>query len=224
MISKKRIITASIGLVVIGLVIWGSLALLEFLSWKTVTFSLSSGTKSITLYNSSYVSDDSEPSEDSGTAQQVAYREGSGTIRLKAGTYYVIPSGDNVTDEAIKVLIKTDTTEVTIDPYYSDDYLAKSFTGELSTINTAIEQKYKNIIDQYIINTGTFYHFGNWYSTTLHKNSVEQGEGIDVYGIILRKENGVWNIAASPQIVFTYKDYRHIPADILYATNEAINL
>lgn len=223
--AKKRIITVGIVLVVTGLVIWGILALLEFLSLKTITFSLSSHTTSITIYDSSYGSDEPDNTpEGEENPRQIAYREGSGTLRLKPGTYYVIPSGDTIAGDSMKISITSDTTEVKIDPYYSEDYLAQSFTSELPAINTAIEQKYKNSIDQYTVKPGTFYHFGNWYSTTLHKNSAEQGEGIDVYGTILRKENGVWNIAASPQIIFTYKAYEHIPADVIYATNRAINL
>lgn len=215
MIAKKTIITASIVLVVMGLVVWGSLALLEFLSWKTITFNLSSETKAITLYSTSSVADGEN-------SPQVASREGTGTLRLKTGTYYAIPSGDDVADTSIPVIVSADTTEVNINPYYSEEYLAKSYTNELPAINSVIERKYKNIISQYTLKTGSFYHFGNWYSATLQKNSVEQGEGVDIYGIILRKENDTWNIVAPPKIVFAYKDYRSIPADVLYATNQSI--
>ena len=214
--SKKTVITIASTLIVLALITWGIFALVEFMSWRNVTFTLSSGTKSVTLYDASYATDNPD------AAKSVASLDGSGTLRLKDGTYYVVPKGDTISSDAISVVINSNNTEINIDPYYSEDHLKQAFTGELSSITSTIQQKYKNIISQYDIKTGTFYHFGNWYSTTLQKNTVEQGEGVDVYGIILRKENGVWNIVAPPKLVFAYKDYRSIPADVLYAANQSI--
>lgn len=212
-ITRKTLLKTLILLIVLGILVGGVIGIMEYLSWKNVTFTLSPSTKSATVYYSA-----KDPDHDSDLVKAGAV-DTSSTIRLKVGSYVVVPSGDNISDTPIAFEVKGDST-VTVDPYYSEDYLSKAFAGEIEDIDNALHTKYPFTTTSYVVETGRFYHFGDWYATTLYKSSPEPGEGVDIYGVILHKTDGKWAVVDKPDIVFTYTANPSIPTDIVDSANQ----
>lgn len=214
-ITRPILVKIIVLLIVLGTLIGGLMGTQEYLSWKNVTFTLSSGTKSVTIYyseqNPDHVSD----------LDKAATVDASSTIRLKVGSYIAIPNGDSIANTPIVFEVK-DARTVNIDPYYSDDYLTTTFAGEIDTINKVVDAKYPIIATKYVIETGRFSHFGDWYATTLYNSSPEPGEGVDIYGVILHKTDGEWVVVGKPEIVFTYTANPDIPRDVVDSTNRFI--
>lgn len=214
MLPKTKIIRFSLlGLAGIGLIA-GIILLVDYLSYKTIAFELSDTTASAAIYNS-------DPDGDSPTVIKTISK--SEDVRLKPGTYYVVPSGDTVLDGPIKTVITGDTKKVSIVPYRTAEYLATAFSGELPAIQKLIKTKYANVINAYDIGAGTFYQYGDWYATTLRNVNPSGSEGVDAYGIVCKKVDGSWTIAAPPALIFSYNDHKDIPADVLHAINRAVN-
>ena len=193
----------------------------DYLSCREVRFVLSSETKSITIYSEDEYNQLKESNADKLQSNS-GELSGTGSIRIKAGYYYVIPSGDNLDDSAIPIEIKNDTKEIPVEPYFSSEYLSKNFTNQMADINQIITDKYKKIISNYSIDNGTFYHYGDWYVTSLYSNPTIDS-GSDSYGIILHKVDGKWQIAAAPELVFRYDDHKDIPKDIINSVNRLVN-
>lgn len=202
--------------VIVGVAI-GIWALLDYLSYKEVTFTLSLETKSISVYSN-------DPDSEAGADMKaVASREGSGPLRLKPGHYYVLPVGDGIIDNPIQADVNDSTKELSIKPYYTSEYLFTHYSSELGSIRTVINEKYQSLIGNYAVADGTFYHYGGWYTTTLRNTAPSGASGVDTYGIVLRKEGSQWSIVATPAIIFAYNDYKNIPADVLYGINKALS-
>lgn len=214
----KRIILV---LIAAAVLIGGVMFMLDWLSYKNVTFNLSSDTKSITVYSEDQYETFRE-SEGSSSVANSGTLKSTGILRLKADTYHVIPTGDSISPDAIKVGVDDNTESVDINPYYSENYLANNFSDQIPDINTVISDKYSKIIANYTIESGKFYHYGDWYGTTLYNEPTAEG-GSDTYGIILRKVDNKWNIVTTPQIIFRYSDHKNIPEDIIDAVNQNVN-
>lgn len=215
-LKTKLIRTAIITLITVGIVI-GILSLVEYLSWKNINLKLSSATRSVTIYSS-------DPDAASATnTSSVASRSGSGDVRLKPGTYYVVPSGESIIDTPIKITIAGDTTSVAIEPYRTPAYLAMELSAEVPIAQSVIKSTYSQIIGKYVLGPGTFYHQGDWYATTLQDASPSGNGGVDTYGVIMKKVDGTWKIAATPALLFSYSDHKDIPADVIDSINRAVN-
>ncbi len=222
-LNKTFIKKVVAGLVTAGLLIAAGLLLLDWLSYRTVKFTLSPETTSIVVYSTDqYQAYNSGESADTDAAGNSGELKSTGVLRLKVGTYQVIPAGDKVSDSAIKIEVKGDTDTVDIKPYYSTDYLDEHFSDQIPAINSVIADKYNNIIANYVIEDGRFYHNGDWYGTTLY-NQPTRGAGSDTYGVILHRVDGTWQIAATPELLFRYSDHTDIPRDILDAVNQSAN-
>lgn len=117
----------------------------------------------------------------------------TGSIRIKPGDYYVVPSGDNIDRSAISIQINVEYRRKRIFPVI----FTSNFSNQTAVINQIITDRYKNIISNYSIDNGLFLHYGDWYVTSLYNEpTVESGS--DTYGIILHKVNDKWQIAATP--------------------------
>ncbi len=208
-------------LVVAAILIGGILFVVDWLSYRNVRFSLSSDTKSIAVYGVGYYETQSEEG-DLDDQDSLGKLQSSGTLRLKTGDYYVVPSGDRISSEAIKIQVKDDTESIDIKPYYTEDYLASNFSDQIAEIDSVISDKYSSIISNYTIEDGKFYHYGDWYGTTLYNEPTREG-GSDTYGVILHKVDGAWQIAATPELVFRYSDHKDIPTDIIDLVNRSAN-
>ena len=214
---KKSMIVLFAAVILTG----GILFVIDWLSYRNVRFNLSSDTKSIAVYSVGYYETQSEEGDLDGQ-DSLGKLQSSGTLRLKTGDYYVVPSGDRTSSEAIKIQLKDDTESIDIKPYYSEDYLASAFSDQIADINSVISDKYSSIISNYTIDEGKFYHYGDWYGTTLYNEPTREG-GSDTYGVILHKVDGAWQIAATPEMVFRYSDHKDVPADIIDAVNRSVN-
>lgn len=214
-VNKKLVIWVAGCVVLLAVIVGGIIWTLDYLSWRPVTFNLSSETKSITVYPSG----NSLQDEYSDTTQAIGELDKTGTLRVKPGVYVVIPEGDKIATDYIEVTIADDTKEITINPYYSSEYLAEKFSDHTSSIHTLIKQRYEPVTNNYGVDTGAFYHFGDWYTTFLYKQPAGYDDS-DKYGVILHKEGEEWKIVTTPEIVFKYSDYENIPRDIIDAANK----
>lgn len=215
-LTRKHVIRVIVALLILGAVIGAISGTLYYLSWKDVTFNLSANTKSLIVYSKN---DDEDYSSDT---YKITSIDTSSTVRLRTGSYVAVPTGDTISNAAIAFSINGDTT-VDINPYYSDEYLSKAFSGELNSINTAITTKYPIIASNYTLGDGKFYHFGDWYATILYNSNPDPGDGVDVYGIILHKVGDSWEVSAPPSIVFTYANSPSLPRDIIDLSNGLVN-
>lgn len=215
----RRTVKRILVILLIVMAVAGAIAFIsDWWSHKNITFKLSSATKSIVIYDDvSYGSYAEGPT----SVKPVAELSKSGVVSLKVGSYYVIPSGDSISTSATQIDVTEDKT-IKIDPYYSEDYLSKHFSDQISDIDAVIREKYQKIIDGYVVNDGTFYHYGDWYGTSLDQVPTSDSS-LDSYGIILHKVDGKWQITATPEIVFRYSDHKDIPKDVVDAVNQAVN-
>lgn len=212
-ISKKTVLVAIALLVGICCLVFGTGPLINYLNEKTVDFKLSEYAKSIDIY-----------AEKDSSGGPVASLNTSGTIRLKPGRYLVTPRGDNIITDEIYIEIDQTTTEISVNPYFTEEYLSTAFDADLKAIQEAIYKKYPNTIKDFTLSTGKFYHFGDWYGATLY-NTQPFGEiGIDTYGILLHKENSWWGVVGDPEIVFLRASYSTVPEDIIDDVNQMIIL
>lgn len=220
-LNRSTVKKLAIVVVVATILIGGIVFLLDWLSYRNVTFNLSSDTKSIAVYGAGYYETYTEEGALDGQ-DSLGVLQSSGTLRLKIGEYYVVPAGDNLSADPIKVQIKDDTETIDVKPYYSEEYLASTFSDQIPEITTIISDTYSKIIENYTIDEGTFYRYGDWYGTTLYSEVTREG-GSDTYGIILHRVDGTWRIAAAPELVFAYSDHKTIPTDIIEAVNRSAN-
>jgi len=187
----------------------------DYMLHRSVTFNLAEGVNSIVIYSSEYT-------DKGADATKITSLTKSGVVRLKDGTYYISPTGSHIITDAFTVTVGHSTTSIDINPYYSADYLSTHFAGELDAIHSIITDNYRVASNGYKLETGTFYHYGEWYGTILYKSPDVNG-AYDFYGVILHKVDGKWQVAASPKIIFTYTDYLSIPKDILSSVNAAVS-
>lgn len=216
MINKKLLVRIALALGTVVLLVGGVLLVMDILSWKKVTITLSFATKSVIIYHTN--SDEDYNSD----TYKVTTVDSSSTVKLKTGSYIAKPSGDNISSSLLPFTVTGDTS-VPITPYYSEEYLSKAFQGELTGISAALSSKYPEIAQDYTIETGRFYHFGDWYAATLYAANPEPGAGVDIYGVILHNVDGQWIVASKPGIVFTYTDNSSIPKDIISLVNQQVN-
>lgn len=209
-LTKWLLVAGGAAALVLGIVFT-----VDYLLHRSVTFNLSEGVNSIVIYSGEYP-------DKGANATDITSLSKSGVVRLKDGTYYISPSGGIISTDTFPVTVDRSTTSININPYYNADYLSTNFVGELAGIHGIITNKYLNAGSGYKLETGTFYHYGEWYGTILYK-SPDVNSAYDYYGVILHKVDGKWQIAASPKIIFTYTDYADIPKDILLSVNAAVS-
>lgn len=215
---KKTIIKWSAVVLAIAALVGIVIFVMDYLSWKNVQFNLSDRTDSITVYSANETDDDSD-----SAPVAAGSLDKSGTLRLKTGSYYVAPEGNDISSDSINIEITNDTTEIKVNPYYSEDYLAKHFSNEIPDAHQTIAEKYPKIISDYQIEDGAFYQFGDWYGTSLSLKNPDRGESPDTYGVILHKTDGEWQVAAAPNLVFKYDDNPKIPRGVVDAVNRVVN-
>lgn len=211
-LTRKNIILIGGGILVVAGLIVGVTFLVQYLSQREVTFTLSSDVQSITITN-----DDAECST-TCTEQ----RSGSGKVRLTDGSYSVYPSGNStVSTDPIEIKVGKNSTAFTITPAYSAEHLAELLSSEATSIRNTLQTKYPNIFNNYSADIGELYQRGEWYTTSLSSLGTESA---DVYYVILHKVDGQWRIAAGPSLYFSYSIFKDIPQTILYKINSGADL
>ncbi len=214
MFANKRIRQ----LIIIGFSVLATVVIvlltLDYSSYKSISFNMSTNVSSAVIYSASYPED--------GASAKITTLSSSATVRLKPGTYYITPTGENIVTDTYEITVDRSTTNIDINPYYSDSYLSSNFTDELTSITSVLKSAYPAVGSDYSLGEGHFYHFGDWYGASLYKSPDANG-AYDFYGVILHKMNGSWGIAAPPKLIFSYSSYPEIPKDIIYAVNSIVN-
>lgn len=201
-----------------ALLILGVMAIKNQLSSKDVTFTFSANTRSIKIYGSDYPAKQQK-------ANELASLNKTGTLRLTPGTYYVVPNGSNISSASIKVDVAAnkDSQTVEINPFYSEKHLQQSLVSELPDIKEVINDRYPTVMSHFVMKDGALRHFGEWYTAILYEDNSSSRSAVDIYGIIMHKSDGVWKIAATPSVVFSYSDHEDIPRDIIASINQAVS-
>ena len=176
------------------------------LSFKTVYIDIKHPGVSVTIYNSK--------------KKQVTALPASGKLSLKTGKYSVVPGGTNISTKAIPLTVNETGAYLTVDPGYSQAYLNQLLQGEIGDIKAVITSTYPNAISDFSINTGSLYTYGDWYATTLVQNPPGPGASGDVYRTVLHKVQDKWQVAATPAIALSVKEYPHIPKPVLDSINK----
>jgi hypothetical protein len=145
-------------------------------------------------------------------------------LRLKKGDYAVVFSGQEYADKEVSVKLSDSPENITIEPSYTTEKLAKILTTEKDSIHNAIKNKYPQTRNEYTIDQGKLYELGTWYGTKIHiKQTAEQEREnyVDTYRIVLKKSGGNWEVVTvPPEIVLSSKKYPSIPKDILIDINK----
>lgn len=156
-----------------------------------------------------------------GNYKKVKTLSKSTAISLGKGNYCARPVDDKYSDKPECVIVDNKDAVLNISPDYSTDYLSTLLETEFVNIHAIIIAKYSPLIDNYSLAKGQLFKKGDWYGTTLSEVTGPSRLG-DNYRIILKKINGIWTVAAKPQLVFSRYDYKDIPIEILSAVNTMI--
>ncbi len=181
---------------------------------RNVFFEFSPNVTAITLYRHE---------KDSSTIRVSSLKKSS-NLRLKDGSYSIIPKGKNISLEPILFNVDGSLTKYKVNPYYSEKYLSYAFSGEINEINKLLRETYSDLdsMGEFNAYEGIFYRYGDLYGTTAYH--IIKGEfSPKYYGIILQKINGKWEVLAPPTKTLRYGDYPNIPKKIIDAINEKTN-
>ena len=180
------------------------------LSFCDVSFELSSEVSSIVIHK---IEDDYTES-----SEEVARISENKTLRIKAGSYEIIPDGNNIDTSPIMFTADKTVGVIKIDPFYSGDYLGELLNKEQQFIHQVLLD-YSKLISEYEISSETLYAHGEWYGAILSLRDYDPREGVDFYRVIMHKEGGTWKVAAEPSIVFSYSEYPDIPKHVINDVN-----
>jgi|GEM_PF-768140 len=205
---KKLIILSIIALIII---IAAAFGINYYLSFKKVTFTLSSSELTADIYKEGA---DTE-SGPTGQKKLAAIHGPSATISLQAGAYYVVPTSTNYSASHITFTVADKDLAVTVSPPYTDAYLSSLLTSKLTTIRSVLLSKYPQLKNFTYSNTGKLYLDGTWYGTTMVQNA-QPGNNGDTYRTVLRYQNNTWAIVAAPALILTTADNPSIPTTIIH--------
>jgi hypothetical protein len=212
--SRKNIIILIILSILTIALIAGGFAYKYYMSFHKVTVTVQASDLTVDAYQQKPGVDEQDAS--SGIKQDTV--KGTKILSLQAGTYFALPQGNKYDTSAVSFIVKDSNMSVTINPGFSEEYLSSLLKQELPAIKTVITTKYPAATTNFTLNDGKLYKDGTWYGTTLVQNA-EAGNNGDVYRTVLHKINGVWQFAATPEIVLTAPTHKDIPQDILSDLN-----
>jgi len=149
------------------------------------------------------------------------------SLQLKHATYSIKFTNKELNDQLVAFEVKKDTTNFTFDPSLSSAVLSKQLAEQRADIMKVVNGTVKNP-SQYVIDAGRLYHQGEWYTTTISRYELSSAdpeignpESVDIYYLVLKKENGTWKKVAGPSLVISKPDYPAIPDYIFNAINPA---
>lgn len=200
--SRRTIIILAIALVAL---IAAVSIVVYFLSFRTVTFDIVPENIAITVRD--------QDNQEKGSLSA------DGSLRLQNGTYAAVPTGEIFATTPIEFSVNSQNITVTIDPDYSVAHLEELRKAEQAAITKVIRDTYASVIGNFTIPSGTLYKKGEWYGGLLIQNPLGGGQLGDVYRVVLKKENNIWTVVATPSIVLSTEDHPNIPYDILTTIN-----
>jgi len=110
---------------------------------------------------------------------------------------------------------------VTISPYFSDAKLDALLDDELDAIRQTLRTKYGSPVNDYELQRGKLYKFGEWYGTTL-KYVGDDIFNSDTLRVVLGKDDaGTWSVATDPPSISLSKFlFPDVPVEILRDVNK----
>lgn len=207
---KKLIVFIIIAIILIA---GGVIAYLYFAGFQKLTVNFKQTEISGVIYK---VGADSHEGSDDKEVQKI---EGSQTISLPKGTYYLRPKGKNVLDAQVPFTLADEPVSIDVDPGFTTDYLTEALKQEQPKIDAALAAKYPQIPKEYTSSNGQLFAKGDWFAEMITKQASETDDERDIYKVILHKENDQWSVVGKPEIVFYKGDYSSVPVDVLREIN-----
>ncbi len=149
---------------------------------------------------------------------KIASLEKSDYLWLKNGNYYAMPTGEKISKDSIKFIVAGHKTSISLNPMLSNDYLKRTLESELPLVSKALEKKYPNISNDYILTKA--YILGDeedWFGGLLIPQDPEMQN--DYYRVVLHKSNEDWSIVNKPELILNYSDYSTVPTRIIKYIN-----
>lgn len=135
-------------------------------------------------------------------------------LRLKKDSYLAIvddPSRQYESD-VINFDVTSYPLNVAIAVTLNKDTLAKLLTSEQQAINDAISQALPSALDQYSLSKPQLYLHGEWFGAAF----VPKDPNHDILKLVVRKKNGVWELALNPPTITASKSMNpDIPPEVL---------
>lgn len=200
--------------IIVGVV--GSVVFVSHLnSQQKVTITFSSDVSRMEIYHGEVIRNSLTTD-----GEKVAVIKSGEQYTFSKGLYALKPYGNKIKTDLITLNVGNTPVRKSIDIDYVNSYLSDLLKGEKTVINTAITDSNPQLAKLYSINSGTLYHHGEWYGTTLSYIGTETLQR-DTLRLVLKKDNGVWKVVTNPpQIVLSAKEYPSIPFNVLKAVND----
>lgn len=137
----------------------------------------------------------------------------SQSVKLKKGVYDFVVNDpvhqyDNTTT---KLVVGKFTDSVTIDPGYNAQKLSELLQTEGPKARQALISSYPATPGTYTLTSEALYGHGEWYGAKLSP----QATYLDTLYVIMHKSNGVWSVAARPQLSIGIPSNPSIPGDVI---------
>lgn len=143
------------------------------------------------------------------------------TIKLSPGSYIGIINDPAYQEQELEFRVEQE-TEVIIPVNLSEDRLNKQLDQERPNIVASIRSG-TIIPPDYIIGPGKLIKNGDWYVTTIIKDTSVSSDRIefeDTYRVVARKSNGKWALATpKPELLLSTKKNPNIPKEVLDQAN-----
>ncbi len=205
--KRPYIIFGLVAAVVLVLAIVGINVLRNELSKKTVTLQATNGT----TIKFGYPGD----SEGGPTISEVLAETTTTTaIKVKAGDYVVVFSGNGMQTEKKAYDITENTTIASPQLAYSKERLAE----ELQSQQPAIQQAIAGIpqLKGYTTAFAGLYGQGDWYGAVMVPPNPQAQ---DILLLIMNRRNGTWYVVGEPSLTFYLPDHRDVPAQLIRDIN-----
>ena len=203
--NKRVIITISVAVV---LIVGAFIGTVEYLSYKDVSLTFTKPNVAVTIYNANGAS--------------VGTFSNDTTTKLKEGKYTYAATSDNYSTNKVAFEVSSDQRTVEISPAYSGAFLAELLTEEQKEIQGALTSKHPEIKTNYIIGDEHLAHLGEWYSAKLIQR-VSGANEPDVYRVVLKKEDGVWKVIATPKLTLSIAENSSVPEYVIRQVNEPLS-
>jgi hypothetical protein len=157
-------------------------------------------------------------SSSKSTPKSVAQLSTSGWLKLKKGTYDFIVNDPSHQYEApiTKTTVTDFSNSITIDPSFSSQKLGTLLVEERPAIQAALLAFYPTLNSSYRVSSDELFGSGNWYGASLSPIS----PGVDKVVLIMEQKNGVWSMAARPQISISIPSNSTIPSSIIDSVDQ----
>lgn len=203
----RKYLVIAIILAAVGGVIWG---VFEFLQYKDVTFALSDDVSKVDVYVEDENIEEKKP--------VATVSRSNTTIRLRAGSYEYVPSGEKVAKDSTQIIIDKSMT-IPVDPNYSETYLSSITEAELSALSDTLTAKYPEQMEQFTANNIKLFGKGEWAGVLLTPVGMDPQSPGGYYRVLAQKKSGTWSLVGKPEIVLTKYTTPTAPLDMLTSVN-----